>query len=91
MAVVVPVRMPVGVAMTMSMVVTVGGGRSGNHTGTLYYNIPSVHARSGFANHHCDGGSHKRERNRNGARNQTKRAGMNGISNELTRWKANSA
>ncbi len=40
-AVVVPMRMPVG----MGMVVMMGRGRGGNHSRTLYYNITPVHAR----------------------------------------------
>jgi hypothetical protein len=60
---------------------------------TLHYNITRVHQST----------SHglpiaiaiAAARNGNGtetaARNQTKRAGMNGISHRMTRWKANSA
>jgi len=54
----VTVVMPVG----MGMVVMGGVGRGGNHSATLYYNITSVHGRSGLADQHCDGSGHERER-----------------------------
>ncbi len=87
------------VGMTMRMRVAVGMigrmglGRDRNHQGTLYYNITNVYRPP----------SHglpiamaiAAARNGNGTettqRNQTKRAGMNGISHKITRWKANSA
>jgi len=51
MGMVVPVRMPVVVGtarrLTMSVVVMVGVGRSGNHARMLYYNITHVHGRLG--------------------------------------------
>jgi hypothetical protein len=83
------VAVPIGVGMMF-----VGLGLCEGHLRkTLHYNITRVH----------QGTSHglpitiamAAARNGNGtetaARNQTKRAGMNGISHRITRWKANSA
>ena len=83
------------VAMTIDVAMMfVGLGVCESHLQeTLHYNITRVH----------QGTSHglpiaiamAAARNGNGtetaARNQTKRAGMNGISHRMTRWKANSA
>ncbi|MGX1168421.1 hypothetical protein AB7M16_004687 [Bradyrhizobium sp. USDA 372] len=96
--VIVPVRMLVAVTMgvAMSMVVLVGVGRGGSHLQTLYYNITPVH---GWTDIPAQGlpitMAIAAATNGNGTetaqRNQTKRAGMNGISHKITRWKANSA
>ncbi|MEY9363490.1 hypothetical protein ABH994_006211 [Bradyrhizobium yuanmingense] len=94
--VIVPMRMPVAVGMAMSMVVLVGVGRGGSHLRTLYYNITPVHggtdiAAQGLPITMATAAATNGNGTETAQRNQTKRAGMNGISHRITRWKANSA
>ncbi len=94
--VIVPMRMPVAVGMAMSMVVLVGVGRGGSHLPTLYYNITPVHGRAdiplqGLPITMAIAAATNGNGTETAQRNQTKRAGMNGISHRITRWKANSA
>ena len=87
-AVVVPMRMPVG----MGMVVVMSLGRGGNHSKTLYYNITPVHdPAQGLPINIAMAAATNGNGTETAQRNQTKRAGMNGISHKITRWKANSA
>ncbi|MEY9105290.1 hypothetical protein ABIA06_003905 [Bradyrhizobium yuanmingense] len=96
--VIVPVRMSMAVTMgmAMSMVVLVGVGRGGSHLRTLYYNITPVHggtdiAAQGLPITMAMAAATNGNGTETAQRNQTKRAGMNGISHKITRWKANSA
>ena len=98
MGVVVPVRMRLAVGMAMSVVVLMGVGRGRNHFGTLYYNISSVHdprrhsgRPQGFPISMAIAAATNGNGTETAQRNQTKRAGMNGISHRMTRWKANRA
>ena len=88
--------MAVGMDVPMVMCVAVAMGIGRHHQEMLYYNITGVHGG-------LWGGFHgfpiaiamAAARNGNGsdtaARNQTNRAGMNGISHRSSRWNANSA
>lgn len=83
----VPVDMVVAVIVKM---------RTG-HAKMLYYNITCVHRGGSFRGPYGFPIAMAMAAARNGngsdtaARNQTKRAGMNGISHSNSRWKANSA
>jgi len=92
----VTVAVPVGMVMVMVMVMGMAVGMGMNHGIMLYYNITSVHmARLQGAHGFPITIAIAAARNGNGtdtaARNQTNRAGMNGISHNISRWKANSA
>ena len=83
-----------GVAMAVAMTVD-GGGSCGTMRRMLYYNITRVYQQFQAAYGLPIAIAMAAARNGNGsdtaARNQTKRAGMNGISHSISRWKANSA
>jgi hypothetical protein len=89
----VAVRMVVAVAMPVMVVI------GWNHMTTLYYNITSAKRRKSTRDSVRYGlpmtMAMAAARNGNGietaALNQTNRAGMNGISQSSSRWKANSA
>ncbi|MGY3076721.1 hypothetical protein ACVWZZ_003092 [Bradyrhizobium sp. LM6.10] len=84
--------MPMGRGMVMGVAVRLGVGRGGNHPRTLYYNITPVHAPAqGLPITIAMAAATKGNGTETAQRNQTKRAGMNGISHKITRWKANSA
>ncbi len=88
MRMVVPMRMRV----VMGVIVMVGVGRGGNHLKTLYYNITPVHAPAhGLPITIAMAAATNGNGTETAQRNQTKRAGMNGISHKITRWKANRA
>lgn len=98
MGVVVPVRMPMVMVMvmvmgvTLGMVVVMGVRRGGNHSRTLYYNITAVHGRAqGLPITIAMAAATNGNGTDTAQRNQTKRAGMNGISHRITRWNANKA
>ena len=72
--------------------VVVGMGVS--HAEMLYYNITRVHWHArpqGFPIAIASAAARKGNGSDTAARNQTNRAGMNGISHKISRWKANSA
>ena len=80
--------MAVGVDMRMGMGMDVGW----NHPEMLYYNITAVYYPDhGFPTTMAMAAAKKGSGSDTAARNQTKRAGMNGISQSSNRWKANSA
>ncbi|MGY3429080.1 hypothetical protein ACVWWL_000503 [Bradyrhizobium sp. USDA 3696] len=90
--VIVSMRMPVVMGMAMSMIAMMGLGRGGNHSWMLYYNITAVHAvAQGLPISMAMAAATNGNGTETAQRNQTKRAGMNGISHKITRWKANSA
>ena len=77
-----------GVAVVVAMVVGM------SHPNMLYYNITRVYrapAPQGFPIAIASAAARNGNGNDTAARNQTKRAGMNGISHKISRWKANSA
>jgi hypothetical protein len=92
MPVVIGMVMGMAMGMAMSVVVMTGLGRGGNHVETLYYNITPVHAGAqGLPITMAMAAATNGNGSETAQRNQTNRAGMNGISHKITRWKANSA
>jgi hypothetical protein len=92
-------RRSMGVGMVVAVAVSVVMMIRWNHVRTLYYNITSAKRFELPADSIAYGlpmtMAMAAARNGNGietaARNQTNRAGMNGISQSSSRWKANSA
>ena len=92
-------HVPVGVAMAVIVVVVVVVvvvvAMGTNHRKMLYYNITGVYRgilpAYGFPIAIAMAAARKGNGSDTAARNQTNRAGMNGISHSSSRWKANSA
>ena len=83
---------PVAVGVAVVMTVAVGSGW--NHEKMLYYNITGVHRGPppyGLPIAIAMAAARNGNGSDTAARNQTNRAGMNGISHNSSRWKANSA
>jgi hypothetical protein len=83
--------MAVSVNVGVPMVVLVAVGTGGNHGGMLYYNINRVHRlAAGIRSHGLPiamamAAARKGNGKDTAARNQTNRAGMNGISHKSSR------
>jgi|GEM_PF-2410065 len=87
------VGMTLRMRVAVGMVGRMGLGRGRNHQRTLYYNITNVYRPPphGLPSIMAMAAARNGNGTETAQRNQTKRAGMKGISHRITRWKANSA